>query len=157
MISSSWWLLVSMVAVIGLMESSAVNIVAAMLISPLMVSDMRCLPACLPACLTSIRPSISHWQGPVMALTFGTAISDRQLQWVGVKGMFAGAAISLVFGFIFGLLVGTTGHPWGYGNWPTDEMLGRWAVGKLTPPLGKKSSRFNAIFILASMQFLSTR
>ncbi|KAE8737215.1 hypothetical protein FOCC_FOCC017320 [Frankliniella occidentalis] len=89
-----------MVAVIGLMESSAVNIVAAMLISPLM--------------------------GPVMALTFGTAIADRSLQWVGVKGLLAGAAISLVFGFIFGLLVGTTDHPWGSGgNWPTDEMLGR--------------------------------
>lgn len=88
-----------MVAVIGLMESSAVNIVAAMLISPLM--------------------------GPVMALTFGTAIADRSLQWVGVKGLLAGGAISLVFGFIFGLLVGTTDHPWGYGNWPTDEMIGR--------------------------------
>lgn len=64
-----------------------------------------------------------------MALTFGTAIADRSLQWVGVKGLLAGAAISLVFGFIFGLLVGTTDHPWGYGNWPTDEMVGRSANG----------------------------
>jgi len=60
-----------------------------------------------------------------MALTFGTAISDRSLQWVGVKGVLWGGFISLIFGFIFGLLLGTTDHPWGYGNWPTDEMLGR--------------------------------
>ncbi|KAK3928945.1 hypothetical protein KUF71_017151 [Frankliniella fusca] len=167
-----------MVAVIGLMESSAVNIVAAMLISPLMVSfQMKsdCRPSqkmafvlpCLsfpwrhfalfglasqPAphecdkhrdtreppsrvedttqCLTPLgRHSAAALplplQGPVMALTFGTAIADRSLQWVGVKGLLAGAGISLVFGFIFGLLVGTTDHPWGFGNWPTDEMLGR--------------------------------
>lgn len=63
-----------------------------------------------------------------MALTFGTAIADRSLQWVGVKGVFAGGAISLVFGFIFGLLVGTTDHPWGFGSWPTDEMVGRYVV-----------------------------
>ncbi|KAJ1529286.1 hypothetical protein ONE63_006084 [Megalurothrips usitatus] len=89
-----------MVAVIGLLESSAVNIVAAMLISPLM--------------------------GPVMALTFGTAIADRSLQWTGVKGLLTGGAISLVFGFIFGLLVGTTEMPWGTGgSFPTEEMLGR--------------------------------
>lgn len=36
--------------------------------------------------------------------------------------------ISLVFGFIFGLIVGTTEQPWGLNNdWPTEEMKGRYA------------------------------
>lgn len=60
-----------------------------------------------------------------MAITFGTVISDRKLQWTGLKSEAAGIAMSLVFGFIFGLLVGTTEHPWGFGDWPTEEMKGR--------------------------------
>ncbi|KAL0270829.1 UNVERIFIED_CONTAM: hypothetical protein PYX00_008109 [Menopon gallinae] len=88
-----------MIAAVGLVENSAVNIVAAMLVSPLM--------------------------SPIMAITFGTVISDRKLQLTGIKSEFAGIAMSLVFGFIFGLLVGTTDHPWGFGDWPTEEMKGR--------------------------------
>lgn len=34
--------------------------------------------------------------------------------------------ISLVFGFIFGLIVGTTEMPWGLNDWPTEEMRGRY-------------------------------
>ncbi|KYN00956.1 PREDICTED: uncharacterized protein LOC108775368 [Cyphomyrmex costatus] len=86
-------------AALGLVENSATNVVAAMLVSPLM--------------------------GPVMSLTFGTIIADRDLQLVGLKSLMLGIFLSILFGFIFGLLLGTTEMPWGYGDWPTDEMKGR--------------------------------
>ncbi|XP_063229188.1 uncharacterized protein LOC134534630 [Bacillus rossius redtenbacheri] len=88
-----------MVAAVGLVENNSVNIVAAMLISPLM--------------------------GPIMAVTFGTIISDRKLQKIGLRSEFIGLMISLVFGYIFGCLVGCTEDPWGNGDWPTEEMKGR--------------------------------
>ncbi|CAK9802052.1 Uncharacterized protein MJ1221 [Anthophora quadrimaculata] len=86
-------------AALGLIENSATNVVAAMLVSPLM--------------------------GPVMSLTFGTIIADRNLQFVGLKSLLLGIFISILFGFIFGLILGTTEMPWGYNDWPTDEMKGR--------------------------------
>ncbi|XP_076246601.1 uncharacterized protein LOC143186746 [Calliopsis andreniformis] len=86
-------------AALGLVENSATNVVAAMLVSPLM--------------------------GPVMSLTFGTIIADRNLQFVGLKSLLLGIFLSILFGFIFGLLLGTTEMPWGYNDWPTDEMKGR--------------------------------
>lgn len=111
----------SALAALGLIENNSANITAAMLVSPLM--------------------------GPVMAVTFGTMISDRQLivwnaantfpylfQWKpvffgkqksGFIAFFTGMLISVLFGFIFGLIVGTTEMPWGLGDWPTEEMRGR--------------------------------
>ncbi|XP_012229523.1 uncharacterized protein [Linepithema humile] len=86
-------------AALGLVENSATNVVAAMLVSPLM--------------------------GPVMSLTFGTIIADRDLQLVGLKSLMLGIFLSILFGFIFGLILGTTAMPWGYNDWPTDEMKGR--------------------------------
>ncbi|XP_076684801.1 uncharacterized protein LOC143377454 [Andrena cerasifolii] len=86
-------------AALGLIENSATNVVAAMLVSPLM--------------------------GPVMSLTFGTIIADRKLQSVGLKSLLLGIFVSILFGFIFGLILGTTEMPWGYNDWPTDEMKGR--------------------------------
>ncbi|XP_077273020.1 uncharacterized protein LOC143903357 [Temnothorax americanus] len=86
-------------AALGLVENSATNVVAAMLVSPLM--------------------------GPVMSLTFGTIIADRDLQLVGLKSLMLGIFVSILFGFIFGLILGTTEMPWGYNDWPTDEMKGR--------------------------------
>ncbi|XP_070513285.1 uncharacterized protein [Cardiocondyla obscurior] len=86
-------------AALGLVENSATNVVAAMLVSPLM--------------------------GPVMSLTFGTIIADRDLQLVGLKSLMLGIFLSILFGFIFGLILGTTEMPWGYNDWPTDEMKGR--------------------------------
>lgn len=43
----------------------------------------------------------------------------------GFVALFTGMLVSLVFGFIFGLIVGTTEMPWGFGDWPTEEMKGR--------------------------------
>jgi hypothetical protein len=60
-----------------------------------------------------------------MAATFGTAIADRKLQKIGLRSETIGLLISLIFGFIFGLLVGTTEDTWGTGEWPTEEMKDR--------------------------------
>ena len=57
-----------------------------------------------------------------MAATFGTAIADRKLQMIGLRSEIIGLLMSLTFGFIFGLLVGTTEDLWGSGCWPTEEM-----------------------------------
>ncbi|XP_055857470.1 uncharacterized protein LOC129920237 [Episyrphus balteatus] len=92
-------------AALGLIENNSSNIVAAMLVSPLM--------------------------GPVMSITFGTIISDRELIKVGFISLGTGMFISCVFGFIFGLIVGTTEMPWGSGDWPTEEMRGRGNVRSL--------------------------
>ncbi|GAB0094505.1 uncharacterized protein DMENIID0001_098120 [Sergentomyia squamirostris] len=86
-------------AALGLVENNAPNITAAMLVSPLM--------------------------GPVMSITFGTIISDYELIKVGFISLALGMFISLLFGFIFGLILGTTEMPWGFGDWPTEEMKGR--------------------------------
>ncbi|XP_037960440.1 uncharacterized protein LOC119689640 [Teleopsis dalmanni] len=86
-------------AALGLVENNAPNIVAAMLVSPLM--------------------------GPVMSITFAAIISDRELMRVGFISLSLGMFISCLFGFIFGLILGTTEMPWGSGDWPTEEMRGR--------------------------------
>ncbi|KAJ0178185.1 hypothetical protein K1T71_006008 [Dendrolimus kikuchii] len=92
-------------AALGLVENNASNIVAAMLVSPLM--------------------------GPVMSITFGTIISDRSLVRSGFESLIIGMLCSLLFGFIFGLILGTTEMPWGFGDWPTEEMKSRGNVRSL--------------------------
>ncbi|XP_075149482.1 uncharacterized protein LOC142223482 [Haematobia irritans] len=92
-------------AALGLVENNAPNITAAMLVSPLM--------------------------GPVMSITFGAIISDRELIRVGFISLALGMFISCLFGFIFGLILGTTEMPWGSGDWPTEEMRGRGNVRSL--------------------------
>uniref|UniRef100_A0A1I8MZI5 DUF389 domain-containing protein n=1 Tax=Musca domestica TaxID=7370 RepID=A0A1I8MZI5_MUSDO len=92
-------------AALGLVENNAPNITAAMLVSPLM--------------------------GPVMSITFGTIIADRELIRVGFISLALGMFISCLFGFIFGLILGTTEMPWGSGDWPTEEMRGRGNVRSL--------------------------
>ncbi|XP_030376662.1 uncharacterized protein LOC115625666 [Scaptodrosophila lebanonensis] len=93
-------------AALGLVENNSPNIVAAMLVSPLM--------------------------GPVMSITFGAIISDRELMRVGFISLALGMFISCLFGFIFGLILGTTEMPWGQNaDWPTEEMRGRGNVRAL--------------------------
>ncbi|XP_062120745.1 uncharacterized protein LOC133834949 isoform X3 [Drosophila sulfurigaster albostrigata] len=93
-------------AALGLVENNAPNIVAAMLVSPLM--------------------------GPVMSITFGAIISDRELMRVGFMCLGLGMLISCIFGFCFGLILGTTEMPWGQNaDWPTEEMRGRGNVRSL--------------------------
>ncbi|XP_073947017.1 uncharacterized protein [Choristoneura fumiferana] len=92
-------------AALGLVENNASNIVAAMLVSPLM--------------------------GPVMSITFGTIIADWSLVRSGFESLILGMFFSLVFGFIFGLILGSTDMPWGFGDWPTEEMKSRGNVRAL--------------------------
>jgi len=76
-----------------------------------------------------------------MSLTFGTIIADRDLQLVGLKSLMLGIFLSILFGFIFGLILGTTEMPWGYNDWPTDEMKGRY--GEPIGPIGDRKTRFD--------------
>lgn len=47
-------------------------------------------------------------------------------QRVGFLSLALGMLISCVFGFCFGLILGTTEMPWGQNaDWPTEEMRGR--------------------------------
>lgn len=46
-------------------------------------------------------------------------------QKVGFISLALGMFISVLFGFIFGLILGTTEMPWGFGDFPTEEMKGR--------------------------------
>jgi hypothetical protein len=48
------------------------------------------------------------------------------LQKVGFISLALGMFISVLFGFIFGLILGTTEMPWGGGDFPTEEMKGRY-------------------------------
>lgn len=48
------------------------------------------------------------------------------LQKVGFISLALGMFISLLFGFIFGLILGTTQMPWGFGDFPTEEMKARY-------------------------------
>lgn len=47
-------------------------------------------------------------------------------QKVGFISLALGIFISILFGFIFGLILGTTEMPWGFGDFPTEEMKGRY-------------------------------
>lgn len=92
-----------------------------------------------------------------MSLTFGTIIADRDLQLVGLKSLMLGIFLSILFGFIFGLILGTTQMPWGYNDWPTDEMKGRcvsrWTTRHIAP-----YGRFNYFiifyFIIISLLYI---
>lgn len=68
---------------------------------------------------------VSPLMGPVMSITFGTIISDRSLQKAGFFSLVVGMFLSCLFGFIFGLILASTDMPWGFGDWPTEEMKGR--------------------------------
>ncbi|KAF9786589.1 hypothetical protein SFRURICE_016312 [Spodoptera frugiperda] len=74
---------------------------------------------------------VSPLMGPVMSITFGTIISDRSLIRSGFESLVLGMFLSLLFGFIFGLILGSTEMPWGFGDWPTEEMKGRGNVRSL--------------------------
>ncbi|KAM3966356.1 uncharacterized protein ACR2FA_012665 [Aphomia sociella] len=98
-------LVAAFVAAIGLVENSTVILVASMLISPLM--------------------------GPITAATLGTAVRDRSLQQMGVMHEMLGLFLSLVIGFIFGLIICAVDEKYGVGEWPTDEMMSRCEIRSL--------------------------
>ncbi|GBN23228.1 hypothetical protein AVEN_215048-2 [Araneus ventricosus] len=89
----------SCIAALGLSENSAIVIVAAMLISPIM--------------------------GPIMAFTFGLTIRDKKLVRMALRTELIGLSICLIAGFLFGFICGNFSETWGAGKWPTTEMAGR--------------------------------
>jgi uncharacterized hydrophobic protein (TIGR00271 family) len=95
--------LASIIAGLGLAESSSVVLVASMLISPLM--------------------------GPIVGFTFGVVIKNVALYKLAVRNELIGLSICLVLGFLFGLITGgvnNTGAYWGSSDsWPTQEMQTR--------------------------------
>ncbi|CAH0398830.1 unnamed protein product [Chilo suppressalis] len=93
------------VSALGLVENSTVILVASMLISPLM--------------------------GPITAGTLGTAVRDRSLQRMGVMHEMLGLFLSLVIGFIFGLIICAVDERYGVGDWPTYEMVSRCEIRSL--------------------------
>ncbi|OXA40543.1 uncharacterized protein LOC110860701 [Folsomia candida] len=95
-------LVAGMIAGLGLVDDSAVNVVASMLVSPLM--------------------------GPIMAMTFGAVIRDWQLVRIGIISELVGLLLCLLVGFIFGILlqVPGPGGPWDkIDQWPTPQMVAR--------------------------------
>lgn len=56
---------------------------------------------------------------------------SKNAQKSGFAALATGMLISLVFGFVFGLIVGATEQPWGPSDWPTEEMKGRYVNNKL--------------------------
>lgn len=53
-------------------------------------------------------------------------LAQNLFQRVGFMCLGLGMLISCVFGFVFGLILGTTEMPWGQNaDWPTEEMRGR--------------------------------
>ncbi|XP_042897542.1 uncharacterized protein [Parasteatoda tepidariorum] len=95
----------SCIAALGLSENSAIIIVAAMLISPIM--------------------------GPIMAFTFGITIRDKKLIKMALRTELIGLTTCLISGFLFGFICGNFSETWGAGKWPTPEMAGRGALRSL--------------------------
>ncbi|KAK6620158.1 hypothetical protein RUM44_006559 [Polyplax serrata] len=92
-------ILAGTIAAVGLVENSTVAIVASMLISPLM--------------------------GPILAGTFGTVIHDRKLQLMGVRNELVGLSLTILVGYIIGLIIGSVDGYYGGDQWPTQEMMSR--------------------------------
>ncbi|XP_001653400.2 uncharacterized protein LOC5570921 [Aedes aegypti] len=89
----------AIIAAFGLIEDSSVNLIASMLVSPLM--------------------------GPILAAVFGTVIKDRNLQMLGIRNETIAIGLVLLSGFFFGLIISSTDEKWGLGEGVTAEMLAR--------------------------------
>lgn len=95
----SMLVIAGIVAAFGLIEDSSVNLIASMLISPLM--------------------------GPIIAVIFGTVIKDRSLQLLGLKNEAIALCLTIMVGFIFGMIVCNLDERYGVGEGITGEMLSR--------------------------------
>ena len=91
--------LASIIAFIGLVESSSVTLVASMLISPLM--------------------------GPILAGIFGVVVGDSKLRNLGIINELISLVICVLSGFVMGLVVCPWIETYGVPQWPTQEMVGR--------------------------------
>ncbi|KAI1290849.1 hypothetical protein HDE_07844 [Halotydeus destructor] len=87
------------IAAAGLLNNSAVDVAAAMMIEPVMAT--------------------------VIAMTFGIVVQDRQLTWTGIRSCCISLVICLLVGYIYGAIVFIWWREWDpppHGVWPTPEM-----------------------------------
>lgn len=69
---------------------------------------------------------ISPLMGPILAGTFGTVIHDRKLQLMGVRNELVGLSLTILVGYIIGLIIGSVDGYYGGDQWPTQEMMSRY-------------------------------
>ena len=89
----------SVIAGVGLLTNSAVVVLSAMLISPLM--------------------------GPILSAAFGLAIGDPILFWGSVFAEVRAALVTILMGMLIGLIYGPYAVSYGENPIPTGEMSGR--------------------------------
>eukprot|EP00096_Caligus_rogercresseyi_P003375 TRINITY_DN1629_c0_g1_i4.p1 TRINITY_DN1629_c0_g1~~TRINITY_DN1629_c0_g1_i4.p1 ORF type:complete len:362 (+),score=66.79 TRINITY_DN1629_c0_g1_i4:112-1197(+) len=97
-------ILAGMIAFMGLIDNSSVNLVASMLVSPIM--------------------------GPILAGIFGCVIQDRSLIFQGMKNEVISLLMCILLGMVLGIFVCLMILYDVYGlidvsQWPSDEMLAR--------------------------------
>ncbi|CAM4759147.1 unnamed protein product [Rotaria magnacalcarata] len=98
--------LASMLAAFGLLENSAVIIVASMLVSPLM--------------------------NPILGFVFGLSVREHSLWRRGLRNELIGLIICITCGFILGLLTTFAETKWGSStSFPTPEMKSRGDIKRL--------------------------
>lgn len=89
----------SILASFGLVEDSTLFLAASMLISPLM--------------------------GPILAATFGAAIRDHKLQYLGLRNEIIGIFMCILVGFVFGLVISGVNYIFGDAKALTNEIINR--------------------------------
>lgn len=90
------------IAAMGIMNCSPIDVAASMCIEPIM--------------------------GAVMAVSFGCALLNRSLIWTGCKSLLVGLSFCFLFGYVYGLIFQfwrVQWHPPPDGVWPTSEMQSR--------------------------------
>ncbi|CAF4072794.1 unnamed protein product [Adineta steineri] len=98
--------LASMLAAVGLLESSSVILVASMLVSPLM--------------------------NPIMGIVFGVSVHETSLWRQSIRNEVIGLVLCILWGFIIGLCTTYTGTNWGSSSsFPTSEMKARGDLKRL--------------------------
>lgn len=95
----------SVIAGVGLLTNSAVVVLSAMLISPLM--------------------------GPIMSSAFGLALGDRVLFWGSIFAEIRAAMVTIVVGMLVGLVYGPYAVAYGENPIPTGEMSSRGQIAGL--------------------------
>lgn len=89
------------IAAMGILNSSPIDVAASMMIEPIMSA--------------------------VMAVSFGLALLNRHLIWTGLKSLFVGLTFCFLFGYIYGLIFQIWRNNWDSSPtaWPTQEMISR--------------------------------
>ena len=98
-----------LISAVGLVTDSSVSVVASMLVSPLM--------------------------GPILGMTFGTVINDKQMVWKSFRNEFIGVFLCWIVGFIFGLSTS-----WYVNSNPKLETLGMFTHPYTSIPISNRNT-----------------